>query len=197
MTQEQTQAKRKKRAAGDEGAAYTKGIADAAAARRDELEWSAERLAAEMAAVGVPWTRDVVVNLENGRRKTIAVHEAVALAYVLELESPLNLLVPGRQHETLPVTPTTLLDSGAIRAWLAGKTGPLRQIIEGNSPEQIQLRDQIRDAFSKNGLLDNLDNADLAVEEMAKLMRSQWLAGGAKALEEWASDDEGGDDGGL
>lgn len=49
--------------------------------------WSAERLAKEMTAVGVPWTRDAVVNLETGRRKRLAAHELLALAYVLDVDS--------------------------------------------------------------------------------------------------------------
>jgi transcriptional regulator with XRE-family HTH domain len=93
---------------------------------RQQKGWSAEQLAAEMAVEGIPWTRDTVVNLENGRRKRLAVHELVALAYVLDVSAPVELLAPGRDGAALPVTPDVHLPVETIRPWLLGETGPLR-----------------------------------------------------------------------
>lgn len=131
-TQQDSQERaRKQRAAGDEGAPYTKLIMDEVTRMRTGLDWSAARLAEEMAAAGVPWTRDVVVNLENGRRKTLAVHEVLALACVLNV-NPLALLAPGEGAEAprIPVLPNVLLSALIARYWLEGKGPPLRTIID-------------------------------------------------------------------
>ncbi len=144
MTQE-----RKRRASPDEGAAaQTAQIMEAVKARRTELKWSAEQLAAEMAAVGVPWTRDSVTNLETGRRKQVAVHEAIALAYVLEVGTPLEVIVPRlAKVRIFPVTPTTMLEADAVRAWFLGQTGPLRQFVEPSEPDEhlAELRRHLRE----------------------------------------------------
>lgn len=120
---------RKRRPTGDEGAACTKWIIDEVKRRRAGLDWTAERLAEEMTAAGVPWTRDIVVNLENGRRKTLAVHELLALAWVLDVASPVDLIAPPGYAgtEPFPVTPVTTATPEQVRAWFTGK--PLRRWI--------------------------------------------------------------------
>ena len=62
---------------------------------RMERGWSAQQLAEEMTKAGVPWNADVIVNLEHGRRKSLRVHELLALLFVLDVEQPLDMLVPG------------------------------------------------------------------------------------------------------
>lgn len=42
---------------------------------RKRRGWSAEKLAEEMTAVGVPWERMVVTKLENGRRASVPADE--------------------------------------------------------------------------------------------------------------------------
>lgn len=130
MTHEAAQEpSRKPRAAGDEGAPYTKLIMDEVKRQRTALDWTAERLAEEMTAAGVPWTRDMVVNLENGRRKALAVHEVLTLAVVLDVSSPLDLLAPGGDGPAarIPVTPNMLVAPVMVREWFTGKIGPLRR----------------------------------------------------------------------
>lgn len=61
-------------------------------AARQARGWSAGRLAAEVTAVGVPWTRSVVTNLETGRRTFVTVDELMALAVVFGDMSPLDLV---------------------------------------------------------------------------------------------------------
>jgi hypothetical protein len=89
--------------------------------------WSAGRLAEEMTKAGVPWSRDTVVNLENGRRKRIAAHELLTLAYVLDVASPAELLAPAsdRYFRAIPDRP---FYRKVAAAWIEGKTGPLRQV---------------------------------------------------------------------
>lgn len=107
----------------DEGAAQTRLIMNAVRSARMAKDWSAERLASEMTAVGVPWNEHIIVNLEHGRRRSLRVHEWLALAYVLEAE-PLDLLVPATSR--YPVTPDTMVTRPIAKAWVKGEIGPLR-----------------------------------------------------------------------
>ena len=128
---------RAKRATPDEGEAYTRAVmAEVARLRKAEgRKWSAERLAEEMAKAGIPWTRDTVTNLESGRRKRIAAHEVLALAWVLELPSPVDLLAPPGDRY-VQVLPGRREYTAVVRAWFEGKTGPLR-LRQPWSPEVV------------------------------------------------------------
>jgi transcriptional regulator with XRE-family HTH domain len=130
------------RQARDEGATQTKLIADAMRKLRDEKGWSAQQLADEMTKAGIPWNADVVVNLEHGRRKSLRVHELLALAWVLDADSPADLLVPEDPADPMyPVTPSTLLFRVAVRAWFRGETGPLREWLDQKhegEPEDLE-----------------------------------------------------------
>jgi hypothetical protein len=106
------------------------------------MKWSAQHLADEMTKVGVPWNRHIVVNLEQGRRKSLRVHELLALAYVLGVASPLDVLVPASDG-VYPVTPATLLAADAVRAWFLGETGSLREWTAGTPQERDQLREML------------------------------------------------------
>ncbi len=114
----------------DEGAAQTGLIVEAVRRRRNALGWSAQQLADEMTKAGVPWNADIVVNLEHGRRKSLRVHEFMALAWVLDADSPLDLLGPP-DVMFYPVTPRTYMRREAVRAWWMGETGPLRKTQAG------------------------------------------------------------------
>lgn len=135
MTQPAAEARQ---SSGDEGAAQTEGIVAAMKARRVDLKWSAKRFADEMAAAGVPWNRDVVVNLERGRRKSLRVHEVITAAYVLGVRSPLELLVPARAP-FYPVTPRTEVATGDVLSWFRGGTGPLRDYLAADVDEQERI----------------------------------------------------------
>lgn len=104
---------------------------------RAKKRWTAARLAAAMTDAGVPWTRDTVVNLENGRRKRLAVHEVLALAYVLDAETPLDLLVPD--SVLFPVTPKVQEGTTFVRDWFDGRTGPLHEFREATGAERTQI----------------------------------------------------------
>lgn len=154
MTQEP---RRKPRPSGDEGALLTGRIAAEVAGRRITLGWSAERLAEEMASAGVPWTRDVVVNLENGRRKSLAVHELLTLAWVLEVPTPLDLLVPaghGLLATTFPVTPGVRLHPDVVRAWFKGDTGPLRRWLDFHDDTTSVVEEAIWQAAQETTMTD-------------------------------------------
>lgn len=130
---------RKPRPAGDEGAAYTSAVMREAKRLRlaKRPPWSAERLAAEMSEVAIPWTRDTVMNLENGRRKRLAAHELLGLAYVLGVANPVDLIVPmSGKDPTFVVVPNQLVDRAIVRAWFEGLTGPLREWLQPAGEEE-------------------------------------------------------------
>lgn len=58
---------------------------------RGARQWSAERLAEEMSAMGVDWNRGIVSKLETGRRENVTVDELVALGSLLDV-SPMELM---------------------------------------------------------------------------------------------------------
>lgn len=108
---------------------------------RLEKRWSAGQLAEAMTAAGVPWDRSVVANLENGRRKSLRVHELYALAYVLGVDTPMELLVPWfRDGGDFPVTPKVSVDRQAVRAWFVrGNDIVLPKWIEMSPDERMEL----------------------------------------------------------
>jgi len=97
-------------------------VAEQVRAFRRGRGWSAERLAEEMSAVGVPWSRVVVTKLETGRRPGVSVEELLALAFVLDV-APMHLLVPGGDQGE----PCVYLPDGreanreVVREWIAGR----------------------------------------------------------------------------
>lgn len=135
MTQEQPERKRARRAAADEGEPYTRAVMREVKRLRlaKDPSWSAERLAEEMAKVGVPWTRDTVTNLESGRRKRIAAHEVLALAWVLDVLSPIELLAPDTEIK-VQVTPEKRVPAEIVRLWFRGEIGSLRDYEETIAP---------------------------------------------------------------
>jgi transcriptional regulator with XRE-family HTH domain len=121
----------------DEGAAQTRLIMAAVKQLRAARGWSAQQLADEMTRVGVPWNADIVVNLEHGRRKSLRVHEMLALAYVLDAETPADLLVP-RFGAIFPVTPDIEAGTVDVQRWFDRETGPLRLYLEASPEERGQ-----------------------------------------------------------
>jgi transcriptional regulator with XRE-family HTH domain len=144
------------RQARDEGAKQTALIMAAVKQLRIARGWSAQQLADEMTKAGVPWNADVVVNLEHGRRKSLRVHELLALAYVLDMESPLDVLVPY-VSALFPVTPDVDAGTVDVRRWFYQETGPLRQFLAASPEERAQLEHdravkQWKDALADAGM---------------------------------------------
>jgi transcriptional regulator with XRE-family HTH domain len=150
LTQNLGSGKRKPRAPVDlAGAAYTRRVAEVVQSLREAKGWTHADLAARMDDAGVPWTRETAVNLERDRKRSLGVHELLALAFVFDVSSPADLIAPG--DELLPVA-GMLLDPGDVRAWCRGETGPLRPWIaaRGGPPEGLmesvaQLYEQAHD----------------------------------------------------
>lgn len=144
----------------DEGAAQTRLIMRAVRSARMAKDWSAERLASEMNAEGIPWNDNIVVNLEHGRRRSLRVHEWLALAYVLDAE-PLDLLMPATNR--YPVTPNTAVTRPIAKAWVKGETGPLRTTHED---AVAKLREILEDQGMPK------DHVSAAIEFLAPMLRS-------------------------
>lgn len=112
--------------------------------------WSAQRLADECAAAGVPeLNRSVIANLESGRRESVTLDEVFALAYVLDV-APTHLVVPvadeveHHRHGRVTVagyriTPTMVADSARrVRAWVRGSQtlpGVSKRFYEAERPD--------------------------------------------------------------
>lgn len=169
MTQEQPERKsRAKRAATDEGAAYTRAVMREVKRLRQARDWSAERLAEEMAKAGIPWTRDTVTNLETGRRKHIAAHEVLALAWLLDVRSPVDLFVPSGERY-VPVLPERQEYASVVRQWFEGKTGPLRQRPAGSPEGWAAFLEEFAEATPEAGITP--EDAQRIIEVMSSHRR--------------------------
>lgn len=150
------------KSARDEGARHTKQVmAEVTRLRLTKApKWSAERLAEEMTKAGVPWNTDVVVNLEHGRRKSLRVHELLALAWVLDA-SPADLLAPSAERYTW-VLPGQSYYTVTVRSWLDGETGPLRTRKPWGAGEVKAAAEEMAEEFAVPGLTAG------ALEEMVR-----------------------------
>jgi transcriptional regulator with XRE-family HTH domain len=81
---------------------------------------SAEQLAAEVTAAGLPYTRAQVTNLEAGRRTSITIGELLVLAAVLHVP-PLLLLLPIGRHAGVELLPGRVAETWQSVQWLTGE----------------------------------------------------------------------------
>lgn len=103
---------------------------------RKDRGWSAQRLADEMKATGIPWERSVVANIENGRRPTVSVSELLALGVILNV-SPLALLLPQRADEIFEVAAGIEESAEQVALWILGQQTSLSGVPKDS--EQIDL----------------------------------------------------------
>ncbi|MFI5657956.1 helix-turn-helix domain-containing protein [Streptomyces sp. NPDC051684] len=68
-------------------------VAGAIRRRRKELRWSAQDLADKCEEVGYPIPRNVIANMESGRRATLPLVEVMVLARALRV-TPISLIYP-------------------------------------------------------------------------------------------------------
>jgi hypothetical protein len=145
-TQDETRGRKRRAPVDLAGAQYTERVADAVKVLRVAKGWTHADLAAQMDAAGVPWTRETVVNLERARKRSLGVHELLALAFVLDVASPVDLIAPGQ--ELLSVA-GMLMDPGDVRAWCMGETGPLRVWIAAHSGPPEGLLESVAQLFEE------------------------------------------------
>jgi transcriptional regulator with XRE-family HTH domain len=77
---------------------------------------SAAALAERMSKAGVPWQREVVANLEAGRRASVSVTELLGLSVVLSVPPVTLLLAPGAAE--LRYVPMDYVDAYRGLLWL-------------------------------------------------------------------------------
>jgi transcriptional regulator with XRE-family HTH domain len=82
--------------------------------------WTAARLGEELAArTDLQWDRNIVTNLENGRRRIVTISELLALAFVLDV-APVHLFVPLEDDQPYAVTQDLVLPASLVRRWVRG-----------------------------------------------------------------------------
>jgi transcriptional regulator with XRE-family HTH domain len=82
---------------------------------------SAQQLADRCAAAGLPGlARQVITNLENGRRGAVSIEEVLTLAYVLDVP-PVLLFLPTGPGDRVAVTPNTTMHPYEAYLWAAGR----------------------------------------------------------------------------
>jgi transcriptional regulator with XRE-family HTH domain len=161
---------------------WTRRIGRTLAALRAERGVSGRELSERCGTLGHPMPRNVIANLESGRKTSVPVHELAVLAMALGVP-PVRLLydLAGEDVEVLPdmtVSPWSALQwlTGELPLWLGyrwgedplGPTPEEQQRYEAGAAPLIWLRrhDEIaqRVVIQRRRVLDSLRIADAATE---------------------------------
>lgn len=103
---------------------------------RQQRGWSARELADRCREIGLSrWNREIVTNLEIGRRSYVSIDELFALAVVFGVP-PMVLCVPLEAAE-YAVTPTITAHPWRAAQWFSGH-GPSPLGIEHPTPDQLR-----------------------------------------------------------
>jgi transcriptional regulator with XRE-family HTH domain len=106
---------------------WRRRIGQAVRDTRDGKRYTAEQVAERATALGYPLTRDTVINVELGRKKTLDICEIVILAKVLDV-APLSLLYPDLVDtpvEALPGVDNTTGGDAALAFCGYDEKGPM------------------------------------------------------------------------
>ncbi|MBT2451816.1 helix-turn-helix transcriptional regulator [Streptomyces sp. ISL-43] len=88
--------------------------------RRKEMKWSAQDLADRCEQIGFPIPRNVIANMESGRRAVLPLVEVMVLAEALYTH-PLRLIYPVGYVEEVQQLPLTYpVDTAKAMRWFAG-----------------------------------------------------------------------------
>ncbi|MDY0811624.1 helix-turn-helix transcriptional regulator [Kitasatospora purpeofusca] len=104
-------------------AGVTGRVAEAVRRFREERGMSAQDVAAACAKLGYPIARNVIANLENGRRSSIDVAEVLVLAEVLGVP-PVVFLVPLGEVGEIELLPGSMYSTGDALRWVCGEQMP-------------------------------------------------------------------------
>ncbi|WP_334123788.1 helix-turn-helix domain-containing protein [Glutamicibacter sp.] len=92
------------------------------ALQRRHKKWSAEHLASATEKVGHKIARQVIANIENGRRESVSIAELMTFASALEV-SPVDLIFPATSlMESFPVSPQGSEESFRARLLFTGRS---------------------------------------------------------------------------
>lgn len=101
-------------------AGVTGRVAEAVRRFREERGMSAQDVAAACAKLGYPIARNVIANLENGRRSSVDVAEVLVLAKVLDVP-PVVFLVPLGEVGEVELLPGLMYSTGEALQWVCGE----------------------------------------------------------------------------
>ena len=87
---------------------------------RTDRGWSARVLAEKCQEAGLKWERDVVANLESGRRTTVTLDELLILALVLNVP-PILLVTPLGTKDEQQVAPDVRAAPWDVYRWFLGE----------------------------------------------------------------------------
>lgn len=113
---------------------------------RDHSALSAAKLADRTADIGYPISRNVLAELENGRKRSLDVAELLVLAAALGV-SPAQLMFPELPKGQVEVLPGVPQESHDALRWFSGEAGLMRPSSEwtdeeSQQPVEMWLREQ-------------------------------------------------------
>ncbi len=83
--------------------------------------WSARELAERCQQAGLEkWNREIIANLERGKRGIVSIDEVLVLAYVLGVP-PITLFVPVGDEQEFQVTPNLVTQPLLAMRWIFGE----------------------------------------------------------------------------
>lgn len=98
----------------------TKTVATRVRQYRTDRGWSARVLAEKCQEAGLKWERDVVANLESGRRNMVTLDELLILALVLNVP-PILLVTPLGTKDEQQVAPDVRAKPWDVYRWFLGE----------------------------------------------------------------------------
>ncbi|MBL7487381.1 helix-turn-helix domain-containing protein [Frankia sp. AgW1.1] len=153
---------------------------------RQRLKLSAQQLADRTAELGHPLSRDVLTNLENGRRPAVSTADLVVLGAALEV-APVQLLFPVGRVETVEALPGRTVPPWDALRWFSGERDveglPDRPVV--TAPELWRLH-----AAHVGNVVSARVGVDRAVAAMARTEADRAEAEQAKAQPGWEEEDE-------
>ncbi len=99
--------------------------------------WKQDELGKRLSELGIDRSMHYVSQIETQRKAKPSVGEVAALALALEV-SPLALLTPRSEADTIEVTPKARMEGGAFRDWMHGRMSSWRSAdieLSGNDEE--------------------------------------------------------------
>ncbi len=110
---------------------FTRDVIAEVKRRREELGWSAQRLADECTALGFEMSRSTIADIENGRRAHLGVPDLLVLAKALGVP-PLLLLFPVGSRDEVEVLPGETRPAFRAALWFSGEAAsPARASDDG------------------------------------------------------------------
>lgn len=99
---------------------FTAGVAGEIKRYREAKGWSFQQLADACTALGYPTLRTTLANLENGRRKSITVHEVLVIAEALGVPG-VQLVFPGIPYGECEYLPGKFRSAWQALRWFTGE----------------------------------------------------------------------------